>query len=107
MALTSLERLEDAAHRQFPDRRPTKDALSQFIQRQIPRMDISVAIALAALALQGWQAYTEWRKKPVRRGNRDPFASRMLCPECERPAITITKDGKCKCAKNHVWYLIR
>jgi 2-oxo-4-hydroxy-4-carboxy--5-ureidoimidazoline (OHCU) decarboxylase len=57
MPATPLQEMEAKLHEKFGAAPPSKEEAGEFLLKQYPRMDggIAIAIALAALALQGWQ----------------------------------------------------
>jgi hypothetical protein len=99
-ALTPLQLFEKVAHQNFYDRQPSEHEVADFLHKRFPQMDggLSIAIALAALILQGWQVY---------RYEQDRLGSIVIppgnCPWCGRPAQTKNVLGQSVCAKGHTW----
>ena len=101
MPLTPLQKIENAAHGEFGKQRPKKETLAKLISRRHPKMDggFLIAVALAALVLQGWQTWEGHKTlKITEAGNQG-----NLCPRCGRPAIDCTRTGKFKCIRGHKW----
>lgn len=99
MTMTPLEEIEARLHAHYGDEVPTKEAAADFLATQYPRMDggLAIAIALAALALQGWQVYRDERDRSVARGGVN------RCPECGRPPLSKDADGNFVCKNGHCW----
>lgn len=99
MSLTPIQEIESASHAQF-ESPPTKEELGQFLQKQYPKMDggAAIAIALAALVLQGWQVY---RAEQARRAAAGGGSNR--CPQCKLPEVRRDKDGRAVCENQHTW----
>ncbi|HJP98878.1 MAG TPA: hypothetical protein VJ862_09980 [Rhodanobacteraceae bacterium] len=100
--MTPLQEIESGLHERFADSRPSKKEAGEFLLKQYPQMDggISIAIALASLALQGWQVYIDRQERVARakasaRGN--------ACPQCGKPPERTTIDGKSVCENGHTW----
>jgi len=116
MSLTPLEEVEAAVHEQFGEYKPTKKEAGEFIHKKYPKMDggITIAIALAALALQGWQVYRSERDRwernqangppidpPENDNSKEPPPNN--CPECDNPAVKTDSQGKSSCVNGHTW----
>ena len=103
MALTPLEEMEAAVHEQFGTRLPPKEEAGEFLHKRYPTMDggITIAIALAALALQGWQVYRAEQEK--RRPRLSIIAPPKQCPVCGEQEVAKTGEGKSVCPSGNVW----
>jgi hypothetical protein len=103
MARTPLEEIEAAVHEQFGARLPTKEEAGEFLHKRYPTMDggIVIAIALAALALQGWQVYR--CEQELRRQRQSGGNPPKRCPECGEPETSKNADGKSVCINGHPW----
>lgn len=103
MVLTPLEEMEAAVHQQFGDRFPTKEEAGEFLLKRYPKMDggIAIAIALAALALQGWQVYRA--EKDRRSQLQSSGAPPKRCPACGLPETKKNTEGKSVCENDHAW----
>lgn len=100
MDYSPLQDIEESAHDQFPGPNPPDEhALAGYIQEKLPKMDggASVAIALAALVIAGWEAVQNHRARRTKNGG--PIG----CPKGGHPPIVRTEDGKLVCAEGHVW----
>jgi hypothetical protein len=99
---TPLQDIEARLHERFPNAPPSKEEAGEFLRKQFPHMDggISIAIALAALALQGWQVY---RSERDRRREAKPSMDGDTCPQCGEPPERTTVDGKSVCKNGHTW----
>ncbi len=100
VALTPLEDIESEVHEHFGDDEPSADEVVEFL-RTSPRMDggaTAIAIALAALVLQGYQIYTDRQRARIGAGGNCPT------PGCGLPASSINKySGRWECARGHSW----
>lgn len=102
MPATPLQEIEAKLHERFDDDPPSREEGGEFLLEQYPRMDggISIAIALTALALQGWQVY---RSERDRRLQASVAGGENKCPECKNPEIGKSDDGKSVCKNDHTW----
>lgn len=100
--LTPLQELEAGLHERFTDSRPSKQEAGEFLLKQYPSMDggLTIAIAIAGLALQGWQVY---RSERDRRAQAQSANDGDTCPTCGSPAERTTIDGKSVCKSGHTW----
>lgn len=100
--ITPLQEIETRLHERFPDDPPSREEAGEFLHKQYPHMDggISIAIALAALALQGWQVY---REEQDRRRRTKASTAGNACPRCGEPPERTTVDGKSVCKNGHTW----
>lgn len=101
MAMTPLQDIEARLHAQYGDAVPTKEAAGDFLVKAYPRMDggLAIAIALAALALQGWQVYRDERDR-AGTGSRGGV---NRCPDCGKPPLSKDADGNFVCKNGHCW----
>lgn len=100
--ITPLQEIEARLHERFPDSRPSREEAGEFLHKQYPQMDggISIAIALAGLALQGWQVY---RFERDRRDQAKSSTNGGACPQCGKPPEKTTIVGKSVCENGHTW----
>lgn len=100
--MTPLQDIEATLHERFADSRPSKQEAGEFLLKQYPQMDggITIAIAIAGLALQGWQVY---RSEQGRRLQANSSINRNACPRCGEPAERTTLDEKSVCKNGHTW----
>jgi len=103
MTLTPLEEVEVSMHEHFGARAPTKEEAADFLHNRYPTMDggISIAIALAALALQGWQIYRAEQDR--RRQLQSIDSPPNKCPTCKEPELRKNAEGKSVCINEHAW----
>ncbi len=102
MPATPLQEMEAKLHEQFGDSPPTKEEVGAYLLKQYPRMDggLAIAIALAALALQGWQVYRSERDRKLQSKGAGGSNS---CPQCGSPEVSKNAGGKSVCKNNHTW----
>lgn len=102
MSMTPLQEVEARLHEHYGDAPPTKEEAGKFLLKQFPRMDggIAIAIALAALALQGWQVY---RSERDRYKQNKASGGGSNCPQCGSPALSRNAAGQSVCVNSHAW----
>jgi hypothetical protein len=98
-------RVEEAAHAHFGKQAPTKSELTEFLEREVPKMDggvftvpivIQLTIQLASLVIAGWSLYYA-RRAGAGGGSNN-------CPSGGHPAVSkdLTTD-EYVCAEGHRW----
>lgn len=111
-----LPEIEDLLHDEFGEQQPNKEQIADFLEKKnIPRNDggISIAIAIAALVLQGWSV---WREEQERRKQNPPppppppdepvtLPQPPICPveKCGEPAALLLNTGEFICKNGHKW----
>lgn len=102
MPATPLQEIETSVHEQFGAQPPTKEEAGELIIKKFPTMDggIAIAIAIAALVLQGWSVY---RAEQERRERLAGSGGPKKCPECGEPALSKNAAGKSVCVNKHTW----
>jgi hypothetical protein len=111
----NLPEIEVLLHDEFGEQKPSEEQVVTFLEKKsIPRNDggISIAIAVAALLLQGWSVYREEQKRknqspppPPPPGNPVPSPQPPICPvkDCGlEPALTLN-TGEYICMNGHKW----
>ncbi len=105
MTLTRMQEIEFSAHEKFGEQAPSEDKLIEFYTHTLPRADggiftVPVCIALASLAISGWNAAANEYRVYKAGKNKPP-----KCPEpgCGRDAVGLNPDGKFYCANRHTW----
>lgn len=99
MPLTPLEHVEASIHQQFGEKKPSPKEAGDYLVKRFPRMDggIAIAIALTALALQGWDTYRkemELRRQRLEASGNPP---RKNCRNCGSKNIEKDLDGSWYC----------
>lgn len=99
MPQTPLQEIEAVVHDQF-ENPPTNEQAAEVIQKQFPKMDggLSIAIALAALVLQGWQIYREETRQRAR-----GTGGGSRCPQCGHTEVSKDSAGRSVCDQGHTW----
>jgi hypothetical protein len=102
MPMTPLQEIEARLHDYYGTTPPTQEEAGNFVVKQFPKMDggLSIAIALAALALQGWQVYRTERDRSI---EAKTSGDGNGCPRCGNPELSKDPSGKSVCKNNHTW----